>query len=237
VRGSIAAAVEGASMDRMRKSFTNNHFWMGRPGLWRELLTAPKADTIATAHSSVFEALGYAADGRADLTEDAASRFWIELTGPELGATLRRNTSAFRAHLAEVETQARRGYAAAEAARSECETYAAEVSRLERELAEMQARKAALHDDLIALCGLARGLHQELDASREASTALCQRTASQQECIAMLQECIGTLEAELSAYRALEGMPMQLAGRMHELRTRFPRVRQFARSLGWSRAG
>jgi hypothetical protein len=244
LRRSIEAAIEETSMDRMRKNFTNNFFWMGRPGLWRELLTADRAKAIARAHPQVFATLGYEAVGRADLTDSAASRRWIELTGPELGATLRRNTSSFRSQLATMETRAQFALQAAETARSEREALAAKALRLEAELAVahkqtyvLDEQGTVLHEQVTVLNDEVTALHREATRLQEQVRAAHEREAALNRTILEQSEAIDGLESELGPYRALEGVPMRVAGRIHRLRLRFPGVRRVARSLGWRSAG
>jgi hypothetical protein len=58
----------------------DHHFWQGRPGLWRLLLTADVARTIAQAHPDAF-ALGYACDPDETLTRAQADATWVRLVG------------------------------------------------------------------------------------------------------------------------------------------------------------
>jgi predicted nucleic acid-binding Zn-ribbon protein len=211
-RGSVEEAVEGASMERMKKSYTNNHFWMGRPGMWRELLTADRVEAIARAHTQVFETLGYSADARLDLTEDAASRRWIELTGAELGQTLRRNTTAFREQLAAMEAKARHAYEACGRLEAERDAMAQAASRLDRELADVHTKKAALHDEINRLHHEKIRLHAEITDSHDEKIRLhaeitdfhVQTEKLHQEIIALHAKCSG-LYKEISTLRHSSG--------------------------------
>src|SRR5947209_3064526 len=40
---SVEQSVEHCSLNALRKTSANNHYWQGRPGLWRELLPAAEA--------------------------------------------------------------------------------------------------------------------------------------------------------------------------------------------------
>ena len=64
----IAEAVEWRSMERERSQpeATPFHFWQGRPGLWKSLITIWVGEQIAAAQREVFEILGY--DPEADPT-------------------------------------------------------------------------------------------------------------------------------------------------------------------------
>jgi len=78
---------------------TNNHFWQGRPGLWRHLLPAAEARAIAAAHADIFTALGFDCDPDPALDALAADRNWVRLVGDEIKETLKRNTEGHRAQL------------------------------------------------------------------------------------------------------------------------------------------
>ena len=81
---SIAEAVEANRIDRLRVLYGDrgNHFWQGRPGLWRELLPAPIAQTIFDAHASFFAEMGHSFDPDLTLTVDLASTRWLDLSPP-----------------------------------------------------------------------------------------------------------------------------------------------------------
>jgi hypothetical protein len=75
-RRSPGDVVAENTLDRLRPTSRNNHFWKGTPGFWRRLLPAPLARTIARAHTEHFTALGYACDPDESLTQRAARRHW-----------------------------------------------------------------------------------------------------------------------------------------------------------------
>lgn len=95
--GSIEEAVEACAMGRLRQQTTNNHFWQGRPGLWRHLLPAAEANEIA----AVLPDLGYPIDPDPALDALAADRNWVRLVGEETKTALRRATEGHRAQLKE----------------------------------------------------------------------------------------------------------------------------------------
>lgn len=47
------------SMDELRKTSSNNHFWKGSPGHWKNLMPENLVNLLGTAHSGVFGQLGY----------------------------------------------------------------------------------------------------------------------------------------------------------------------------------
>ncbi|WP_406700204.1 sulfotransferase domain-containing protein [Singulisphaera sp. Ch08] len=65
--------------ERQRGQIPAKHFWQGKPGLWRSLLTADAAHQIAQAHSAVFSTLGYSCDPDVALDESTATRNWLRL--------------------------------------------------------------------------------------------------------------------------------------------------------------
>ena len=75
----IAGAVAANSLENLRATNLNQHFWQGRPGLWKTLLTADTARRIADAHAGVFAAGGYACDPDEDLTPARADANWYRL--------------------------------------------------------------------------------------------------------------------------------------------------------------
>lgn len=95
--GSRAEAVEACALGRLRQRSTNNHFWQGRPGLWRHLLPAAVATEIAAA----LPALGYPIDPDPTLDALTADRNWVRLVGAETKQALRRATEGHRAQVQE----------------------------------------------------------------------------------------------------------------------------------------
>lgn len=61
----------------LRREATNEHFWQGRPGLWRHLLPVDVARAIAAAQPAV-AALGYEVDP-GDVTPELSRERWSEL--------------------------------------------------------------------------------------------------------------------------------------------------------------
>jgi hypothetical protein len=73
------AAGAGIAQIRQRLSRWEHHFWQGRPGLWKTLLTGPVAERIAEAHPAYFNHLGYRCDPDPLLTPGQADANWIRL--------------------------------------------------------------------------------------------------------------------------------------------------------------
>jgi hypothetical protein len=63
-------------MDQARQRVKNNHFWTGRPGLWRQLFTSEQVKKIYVRHQAVFEALGYSCEADASLSQASADENW-----------------------------------------------------------------------------------------------------------------------------------------------------------------
>ena len=47
------------TIDKLRLTTTNNHFWKGSPGHWKALMSPELVQAIGQAHAGVFEQLGY----------------------------------------------------------------------------------------------------------------------------------------------------------------------------------
>jgi hypothetical protein len=55
----IDKAVAAHSIEELRKTASNQHFWLGQPGHWKKLLPASLAYRIALTHSQSFDMFGY----------------------------------------------------------------------------------------------------------------------------------------------------------------------------------
>jgi hypothetical protein len=75
----IGDAIRANTLEKQRPFSTNSHFWQGRPGLWRKLLTNPTAMRIYTAHLGVFMKLGYICDPDLELEATQADQYWKSL--------------------------------------------------------------------------------------------------------------------------------------------------------------
>lgn len=75
----VARAVDACTIERLRNPSNAPHFWQGKSGLWRKLLTANEADRIARAHPEAFRAFGYDHDADASLSGTEADENWESL--------------------------------------------------------------------------------------------------------------------------------------------------------------
>jgi len=60
-RRSIAETLEAHTLDKLKPTAGNSHFWQGRTDAWREMIPHEFALEIAHVHREVFERMGYAA--------------------------------------------------------------------------------------------------------------------------------------------------------------------------------
>src|SRR5262249_8402102 len=97
--GSRTQVVASCSLGRLRQRATNNHFWKGSPGLWRQLLPAAEAQEIADAQRDAFAGMSYSCDPDPDLDPLAADRNWVRLVGDEMKQAVRRAAEGHRAQL------------------------------------------------------------------------------------------------------------------------------------------
>ncbi|WP_254053385.1 sulfotransferase domain-containing protein [Singulisphaera sp. GP187] len=70
------------STERQRVDAPARHFWQGKPGLWRSLLSADAARRIAEVHHEVFVKLGYSCKPDPGMDDSTATRNWLSLREP-----------------------------------------------------------------------------------------------------------------------------------------------------------
>lgn len=87
---SLKTVLENNRIDRLQSRSTNNHFWKGKPGLWRKLLTATEVQELRAALDPILDRLGYCAEPDPHLTPSQADRNWITLVGEDLRQKLSR---------------------------------------------------------------------------------------------------------------------------------------------------
>jgi Sulfotransferase domain len=75
----LSRAVASCTIDKLRTSENAPHFWQGKPGLWKALLTVEAAQHIAAAHPRAFEQFGYVCDADPSLTREQADMNWATL--------------------------------------------------------------------------------------------------------------------------------------------------------------
>lgn len=138
---SVADALEATTIPKMRVATDNNpHFWQGKTGLWKKLLTAEVAGRVARTHADVFANLGYEVDADPSLTPAEADENWLKLVWSDLSEELqnvRRNRRAM------AELQAKFQSSQAELAASYVQASELQV-RTAQEAAVRQARLLAL---------------------------------------------------------------------------------------------
>ena len=89
-RKTVAETLQAATLPAMRVATgCRYHFWQGKPGLWRTLLTAAEVEVLAPALTSTLAELGYACDPDPSLTAAQADANWINLVGKDLVEDLR----------------------------------------------------------------------------------------------------------------------------------------------------
>jgi hypothetical protein len=76
---SVDNAIAQHTLEKLRATVRNWHFWQGRPGLWRSLLTPQDADQIARAHWDIFRILGYTCRPDRTLSAFEAEANWLDL--------------------------------------------------------------------------------------------------------------------------------------------------------------
>ncbi len=74
--GSTTRAVETCTIDKLRTPHNAPHFWQGKPGLWKKLLTAETAAGIVKAQPLSFKQFGYHCDPDPCLTREQAEENW-----------------------------------------------------------------------------------------------------------------------------------------------------------------
>jgi predicted nucleic acid-binding Zn-ribbon protein len=220
---SLDAVLEKTSLQHMRKTSTNNHFWMGKPGLWREFLPPAEAYEVGWSVKGVLDALDYALDPNPDLDPQTADQNWLARVGAELGQTLRKNTVGHRAQIEEAWAAVHRAndeaihayrerdeawaavaaanqqavelVAAVEAARQERDTLQTQLAECQNELHDTTTRLAATESTLTDATTRATKLTAELHRTQAAlaDTELA-LTRTRHE-LADVTACLKTTEA------------------------------------------
>ncbi len=91
----IAGAIAANSLENLRPTTHNQHFWKGQPGLWKALLPAEEARRIARAHRMILQGGGYVCDPDESLDRGRADANWLLLANE----TFQRSLSETRAKL------------------------------------------------------------------------------------------------------------------------------------------
>ncbi len=75
----IADVINRNTLDVLRPTITNSHFWQGCPGHWHSLIPSEIALSIARAQCAVFDALGYECNPDISLQSTEAEMKWRNL--------------------------------------------------------------------------------------------------------------------------------------------------------------
>jgi hypothetical protein len=116
-RRPTAEVVAALTLSELRARTGNEyHFWIGRPGLWRRLLTAAEASAIASVQTGAFAGLGYECDPDPQLGAAEADANWVELIRAERADEMGKLAAARQA-LADLRQRYRQSEARLEEAR------------------------------------------------------------------------------------------------------------------------
>jgi hypothetical protein len=74
-----ADVLQALTLENARQTSINGHYWQGKPGQWRSLLTGERVIAIREAQTAAFDTLGYRSDFDPRLTDTAALEFWSKL--------------------------------------------------------------------------------------------------------------------------------------------------------------
>jgi hypothetical protein len=161
-RRPLAEVVGRATVPELRLRFkVDHHFWQGRPGLWKTLLTATAADRIARAQRDAF-GCGYACDPDPDLTAEQADAAWVGLAGSQAADKLYHFTRT-----------AQRLADAKEALRQAQDNTRHVQAELNATHARLHATHGELHSAREELQGLRRAYHELCARHLEAAAELC----------------------------------------------------------------
>jgi hypothetical protein len=76
----VREIIAETSLDKLRSQTRgDHHFWQGKVGSWRTLLTEKEADLLRKAHGKLCEELDYACAADSGLTGETADANWIRL--------------------------------------------------------------------------------------------------------------------------------------------------------------
>ncbi|WP_417584778.1 ATP-binding cassette domain-containing protein [Nitrincola sp.] len=75
----LSEVIQNNSLEALRSTSTNNHFWQGQPGLWRKLIPAPCVQQIVESQLGIFETTGYTCELDEDLSAAEAQEMWRRL--------------------------------------------------------------------------------------------------------------------------------------------------------------
>ena len=168
VKKPLGSALAATTIPRLRAMTQNDHhFWQGKSGLWKSLLTAHEAIEIARAHAGTMQTLGYSCDPDPTLDRVQADANWANLIWADLASELQtlRETKRDRDQLKaqsqedlakaksdadQVRLQANRSAAEVEQAKSEANQLQLQLAAMQAEAEKVQARANQLTADFTA---------------------------------------------------------------------------------------
>lgn len=80
-------AVAANSLDKLRPTSRNHHFWQGQASLWTGLVSRDIAAKIMAAHREVFDTLGYSIDESRSLSRSEIEQNWSSVKARETVAS------------------------------------------------------------------------------------------------------------------------------------------------------
>ena len=80
---SVEDSVQLNTLEKLRATSRNQHYWRGEPGIWRDVLPAQVAAEMAEAHQRCLAIFGYDAEADPELTVSQARLNWLKLIEPE----------------------------------------------------------------------------------------------------------------------------------------------------------
>lgn len=195
----ISEAIAVNSMVKLREGSRNQHFWQGRPGLWKDLFPAATARRIAARHHPILEAGGYECDPDEALTDGQADCRWLQLEIEASQAALSRTkTQLGTLQNALGETQAK--LAASQSLLSETRT----------QLATSQSHLSETRDQLAA----SQSHLNETRAQLETSQRFLVETQTQ----------LADTSARLDDFESLGPTVIEVARRLRRTVSRHPRI-------------
>jgi hypothetical protein len=187
----IAETVEANTIGQLRQRSQNStHFWLGRPNLWRSLLTAAQADAIVRCLPFSLNDFGYSCDADPLLRADAADAAWIKLVWFELAGQLHGSNKGRYDLWQTQQTLAHAHY---------------DLGVMRQDLAQTQQDLAAVREDLRVAKEEASRKQQELNASQESLRDAKESLRINHEALVRTQEELGAAQqACQGAQQALE---------------------------------
>ena len=203
-RKSVEEAVQLNTLPRMRAGYWRHeqHMWLGRPGLWKVLLTDVEARLLADHYVPHYADVDYDWDADPNLTPATADAKWIQLMWEELTERLHNLANARKdLHVARQELHA---------ARTELQTAQENLELTRRAFAEVRASAeqttATLRDSLAQF-------------------------AAQQSILSATEEELARTREQLVPYLKVGPLAFYIAQRIRRLAVRYPGPAQAVKRL------